>query len=231
MTQLLLDIAPAWLPTPDNFVVARNRELYSALCAALDERGQSQSFYLWGESGSGKTHLLKGMVGRALEQHQDAIYAQGEVPECAGLVAVDDVEALGEDGQIKLFELYNHVRESGGILLVSGQIAPAHLNLREDLRTRLGWGMVYQVHTLNDDEKALALQHHAAQLGLSLPPEVTNYMLRHGRRDLPSLLGVLDALDEACLRLKRPAATVPLLKEVMSGASLGTDRANQDDVF
>jgi DnaA family protein len=86
--------------------------------------------------------------------------------------------------------------------------------LREDLRTRLGWGLVYQVHGLSEPEKVCALEHHARAKGLELPQEVTLYLLRHGRRDLPSLLKVLDALDVQCLCLKRPAS-VSLLKEVM----------------
>jgi DnaA-homolog protein len=77
--------------------------------------------------------------------------------------------------------------------------------------------MVYQVQALSDAEKALALQNHANARGLVLPPEVTQYLLRHGRRDLPALLEVLDGLDEHCLRLKR-TASVPLLKEVMNRA-------------
>jgi DnaA family protein len=140
------------------------------------------------------------------------------VPDAAGLVAVDDAEVLDDAAQIALFELYNRMREQGGLLLVSGTQAPAHLGLRDDLRTRLGWGLVYQVHALSDEEKAEALRQHAGARGFELPHEVTQYLLRHGRRDLPSLLQVLDALDEHCLRLKR-VATVPLLKEVMAGQS------------
>jgi len=106
------------------------------------------------------------------------------------------------------------MREDGGLLLVSGASAPAQLDLRDDLRTRLGWGLVYQVHALNDEEKARALEQHAGARGFTLTQEVTHYLLRHGRRDLPALLAVLDALDAHCLRSKRPAS-VPMLKEVM----------------
>jgi len=126
-----------------------------------------------------------------------------DVPEAAQVVAVDDVALLDDAAQIALFALYNRQRESGGMLLVSGTAAPAHLTLRDDLRTRLGWGLVYQVQALSDEEKALALQQHAQARGFILTPEVTQYLLRHGRRDLPALLSVLDALDEHCLRLQR----------------------------
>ncbi len=217
MTQLLLGIAPEWIPTLENFVAGRNVELLSALRHALAATQGVRGLYVWGDTGSGKSHLLQAAVECARAAGQSAVYACGEVPEAAQVVAVDDVEKLDDAEQVALFALYNRQRESGSMLLVSGSQAPAFLCLRDDLRTRLGWGLVYQVHALNDTEKAQALQHHAQARGFELPNEVTTYLLRHGRRDLPALLATLDALDEHCLRLKR-AASVPLLKEVMHGA-------------
>jgi DnaA family protein len=159
--------------------------------------------------------LLQAVAARAKAAGLTVTCACGAVPAEAEMVAVDDVEKLDEAAQIALFDLYNRMRESGGLLLMSGTQAPAFLDLRDDLRTRLGWGLVYQVHALNDDEKTQALRQHAQARGFELPHEVTAYLLRHGRRDLPALLGTLDALDQRCLRLKR-AASVPLLKEVMA---------------
>jgi len=215
MTQLLLGIAPQWVPTLENFVIGRNLELHAALRHALTSAGGDRGIYLWGEADSGKSHLLQAIVERANELGQSANYACGMVPEAAQVVAVDDVESLDDTAQIDLFALYNCLRESGGMLLVSGSVAPAHLLLRDDLRTRLGWGLVYQIHALNDDEKSQALHSHAQARGFELPVEVTNYLLRHGRRDMPYLLNILDELDEHCLRLKKRAASVPLLKEIM----------------
>jgi DnaA-homolog protein len=213
MSQLLLDISPDSQPTLDNFVVGRNLELLSALRHAL--AGSSERcFYVWGETGSGKSHLLQACVRAAQDMQQNAIYAHGSVPQSAAVAAVDDVEQLDEAAQIALFNLYNQMRDSGGMLLVSGKESPLHLKLRDDLRTRLGWGLVYQVHVLSDEEKAQALVQHAHSRGFVLPSEVTQYLLRHGRRDLPSLMAVLDALDVHSLSLHR-APSVPLLKEVM----------------
>jgi DnaA family protein len=222
LSQLLLDIVPGRQPTLDNFVAGRNLELLSALRHAL-AGGSERCFYLWGASGSGKSHLLQACVSAAQAMQQQAMYVHGSLfPPVMdmGVVAIDDVEQLvasapnGDAAQTGLFNLYNQMRDSGAMLLVSGKESPLHLKLRDDLRTRLGWGLVYQLHVLSDEEKAQALLQHAHSRGLVLSAEVTQYLLRHGRRDLPSLMAVLDALDEHSLRLHR-APSVPLLKEIM----------------
>jgi DnaA family protein len=217
MTQLLLGIVPDWLPTLDNFVPGHNGELLALLRQALVGEGE-RSLYLWGEPGCGKTHLLHAVVAAAQDLGLSVEYASGRVPGVADMVAVDDVERLDATAQVELFALYNRMRERGGLLLTSGQAAPRQLELRDDLRTRLGWGLVYAVHTLTDAEKAEALQRHAQGKGCRVPDDVVHYLLRHGSRSLNSLLGMLDALDERSLRLHRPIS-VPLLREVMQDAS------------
>jgi DnaA family protein len=214
MSQLLLDITPDWWPTLDNFVADGNQELLSGLRHALQNKNGERMFYVWGENGSGKSHLLQAIIGAAQAVDQRAVYAKRSVPDVCSVVAVDDVEQLSDYAQIDLFNLYNQMRDSGGMLLVSGKEAPQNLTVRNDLRTRLGWGLVYQLHGLSDEEKALALQQHARSKGYQLPSEVTQYLLRHGRRDLPSLMAVLDALDAHSLSLHR-TPSVPLLKQIM----------------
>ena len=214
MNQLLLDITPDWWPTFDNFVTGGNCELLSVLQHALSGESGERAIYVWGQSGCGKSHLLQACVSAAQNAHHSAIYAQGFVPELADVVAVDDADTLDDAAQIELFNLYNQMKDRGGMLLVSGSQSPLHLEMRPDLRTRLGWGLVYQVQSLTDEEKAQALTQHAQGRGFTLAPEITHYLLRHGRRDLPSLLDVLDALDAQSLRLHR-APSIPMLKETL----------------
>jgi DnaA family protein len=213
MTQLLLDITPDWWPTFDNFVTGDNQELFSVLQSALSGESRERCIYIWGAEGCGKSHLLQACVSAAQNAHLDAKYSKGFVPEPSEVVAVDDVDILSDAAQIELFNVYNRMRDSGGMLLLSGRESPLHLKVRPDLRTRLGWGLVYQVQPLSDLEKAHALTRHAQERGFTLTHEVTQYLLRHGRRDLPSLLAVLDELDAHSLRQHR-APTIPLLKEV-----------------
>ncbi|MDI1309210.1 MAG: DnaA/Hda family protein [Methylotenera sp.] len=195
MRQLILDIKPAAPPTLLNFIVGRNDEALASLNAVASNTAQSKFIYLWGETGSGKSHLLTAF-------------------ESIDMKVVDNVHLLGNDAQIDLFNTYNQLKESGGTLITAGLHAPTQMGLRDDLATRLAWGLVYQLHPLNDAEKALALQNHAAERGIRLPTEVVDYCLRYLRRDLSTLMATLDALDEWSLTTKKPV-TVPLLRQLL----------------
>jgi DnaA family protein len=93
--------------------------------------------------------------------------------------------------------------------------------LREDLRTRLGWGLIYELHGLSDEEKLDALSKSAESRGLSLSPGVLPYLLTHFRRDMPSLSAMLDALDRYSLETQRPI-TLPLLRELLQSGEATT---------
>ncbi len=194
MKQLLLDIKPAAAPSLDNFIVGRNAEALASLKQAISG-GQPRFIYFWGEKGSGKSHLLSAC-------------------EAISMRVADDVHMLDNDAQIALFNTYNQQKEAGELLICAGLHAPNQMHLRDDLATRLAWGLVYQLQPLNDDEKANALKNHALERGMKLPDEVTDYCLRYLRRDLPSLMAVLDALDEWSLIEKKPV-TVPMLKKLL----------------
>jgi DnaA-homolog protein len=223
MKQLVLDIAPSPPPTLANFVPGRNAELLQTLGNILAGREREHFVYIWGGVGCGKSHLLQGMAELCTRSKLSAAYfacdadtgfIAGSEADC---VMVDDVDRLNANAQIGLFNLYNRIRdESRAFLLVSGPAAPAQLKLkvREDLVTRLGWGLVYQVHELTDEEKAKAMKNHSASRGLDLSQEVCDYLLHHGRRDLPSLMATLDALDSYSLANRRKV-TLPLVRELL----------------
>lgn len=221
MKQLVLNLPSTDLPTLDNFVPGRNRELLHTLRQDAAGMLSERFLYVWGAAGSGCTHLLRATVDAVLRDGGRACYVTAPTEQAEpDMVALDDVERLDATGQIALFDLYNRLREGSGRLLVAGTQPPARLKVRPDLATRLGWGLVFQVHPLDDAEKAAALASHAHARGFDLPHEVSDYLLRHWRRDLPSLLAVLDALDGHSLQVKRPV-TVPLLREVLEGLAVG----------
>lgn len=218
MTQLLLDLQPARPPTLDNFIPGTNRELLARL-NALALPTCFDALYLWGPPGCGKSHLLAAVAQQAIRKRPALLLdcrpasADFSAPS-GGLLIVDDVDALDETAQIALFRIYNTARMIGLGLLLAGSRPPLQLDLREDLRTRIGQMLIYEVKTLDDAEKSAALRRHAEERGLRIDDALFAYLLAHGRRDLPSLMAVLDRLDRLTLERQRPA-TLPLLKEIL----------------
>jgi DnaA family protein len=221
MKQLLLDIAPPPAPTLDNFVPGRNGELVIALYALANGASDERFIYIWGTAGSGCSHLLRAALDAARCNGRRTAWFDAEAAAFDAaddmFCAADDVHSLGGAAQIAMFNLYNRIQGGSGALVAGGNVPPAQLALRADLMTRLASGLVYQVHGLTDDEKSAALRRHAEARGFRLAQEVADYVLRHARRDMPSLLALLDALDRYSLETKR-AITVPLLRELLHAA-------------
>ena len=197
MRQLPLEISPPAAPSLDNFVAGANAEALAAVRALAAGERPEAIVYLWGEPGSGRTHLLRAAT-RANP----------------GLVAADDVETLDPTAQQALFNAINAARDGQTAVIATGGAPPAQLALREDLRSRLAWGLVYQLRAPSDADKAAYLRADAARRGLRLPEEVLAYLLSHLPRDLASLNAVLDALDRYSLASQRPL-TLPLVKEAL----------------
>jgi DnaA family protein len=223
-SQLILELTPAPAPTFETFVPGRNRAAVEALSALAAGRGAERVVYLWGEAGSGKSHLLAATYTATLFSRRAALLVEYLADlDCSvdgtGVVAIDDVDALPEAAQVKVFDLFNRARGAGGAFVAAGTCAPARLPLREDLRTRLLSGLAFQLHALSDDEKAAALTAHAIERGIKLPEEVVAYLLRRLPRDLGTQFAVLEAVDRYALSHKRPV-TLALVREALAALEL-----------
>lgn len=224
MKQLVLDIRPDAPPTLENFVAGANAELLATVSLLATPATAAQlparHIYLWGAPGSGRSHLLRATVDAARAAGRPAHLlgahaVDDHLPETAGaLLAIDDVDRLAPAAQIALFNAFNRARGNGQSLLLSGPAAALGLRLREDLRTRIGQSLIYEVQPLDDAARVEILSTLAARRGLRLADEVVDFLLRHGRRDPASLLAVFDALDRASLERKRPV-TLPLLRAMI----------------
>jgi DnaA family protein len=223
MKQLTLDIAPAPRPTLGNFVVGGNVQLVSALRAALAGGAAERELCLWGPAGCGKTHLLKGVSAFGVEPGAAYIgCASGDSAarfaacDPGMALAIDDVDRLDDAGQIALFNLVNRRNAAGArnALIVSCREPPARTALRADLASRLAQSLVLEVVALSDADKAAALEQHAHLRGIHLAGDVTRYLLTHVKRDLPTLIAVLDALDRFSLEQHRQV-TVPMLRDIL----------------
>ena len=216
MKQLALELAAPPVPTLDNFVVGDNAELVAAL-RALAGGGQSERFiYLWGGSGSGRSHLLRAMQQALRGAGRSARLFEGsaEGVQADDACIADDVQRLDGPAQIALFNVCNILREGSGVLVAAGDLPPARLPLRSDLLTRLAWGLVYEVRALSEEDRRAALRDYAAARGFILPRDVEEYLLARAPRDLSSLRALVDTLDRLSLEQKR-AITVPLARALL----------------
>ncbi|MCA1925419.1 MAG: DnaA regulatory inactivator Hda [Thiobacillus sp.] len=213
MRQLLLDIRPPARPELARFVVGRNDELVAQLTAMLAGTATERAVYVWGVPGSGKSYLLEAWA-HACESVGKQV-ARGGL-EAATVVVADGVDNWDAAQQLAGFAVYDRVRDAGGWWLGAGRAAPAEVPLMPELRTRLGWGLVFQMASLTDADKQAALACHAESLGFRLSPAVADYLLTRGARDMQSLLATLEALDRASLESQRPI-TLPWVRQLLSG--------------
>jgi DnaA family protein len=205
-----------------------NGEVLGAL-RHLSAFASAQSVYLWGPIGCGKSHLLQAMChaastssGRAvsyLPLQEAAVHGPQicEGLESCAMVCIDDLEAVGgdHDWEHGLFALFNRLRDAGRTLVVSGTVAPrASPIVLADLRSRLEWGLVYQLRPLTDEDKRGLLLERGRLRGLTLEAGVVDYVLRHHSRDVCSLCAFMERLDKASLSAHRHV-TIPFVKSLL----------------
>jgi DnaA family protein len=213
MQQLVLNIQPLSTAKLDDIVCGRNAETVAILHEICDG-SFVEPVYLWGPTGCGKS-LMISVLSECLA---NAPIVEGRWPNwpgTSGPLLIDDVEKLSADNQIVAFDRYNRNKAQKHVWVATGSQPPSGLtHLRDDLRTRLGWGLIYQIYPLNDDEKRHALFKRSHQLGFELDPAIADYLLTRYSRDLRQLLSVVDALDRFSLEQQR-RVTLPLLRELL----------------
>ncbi|WP_290872758.1 DnaA regulatory inactivator Hda [Aquabacterium sp.] len=233
MRQIPLDLGPVAVPGLDDFVAGQNTNLLTWLRQWPDVQGPLSPAYIWGSSGAGKTHLLRAMVERALGLGLGVIWLNAQTcqmwdaadPMSPTLALIDECEALSDEHQHLAFNLFiesaspSNPTETGPLyILAAGNVPPVDLPVRDDLRTRLGWGLIFALSGLAEDGVREALRLEAARRGMRLSDELSAYLLTRYSRDLGSLTQLLDRLDRYALAEHR-LITVPLLKQMLAAES------------
>ena len=206
-----------------DFLPGPNAEALTAV-----RQGIEPYLYLWGEHGTGKTHLLLGAARAAQAAGQSALYldlgASTHLPvdlldglEDMDLVCLDDVQSTArlDAWEQALFYLFNQLRDAGRRLLVSGDAPAAELPFDlPDLRSRLTWGPGFRLRPLDDESRLELLYRSAARRGMPLAPAAARYILNHCPRDLHYLESLLDRLDDYSLaQQKKP--TIALIQRAL----------------
>ena len=229
MKQLALDIGLASGPTLARFFAGPNEAALQHLRLWAGEGSQPDTrspvpTYLWGEAGSGKTHLLKAVrqalsdQGASVGWLDASVASAAEFDERWAAVVLDDVHLYSTAQQAMAFNWFvNAISPANGAprwVLAAGNLPPADLPLRDDLRSRMGWGNVFHLQRLCEAELRAVLRQQAGARGVHLGDDVMDYMLKRFARDLGSLVALLERLDRHALRTQR-ALTIPLLKDML----------------
>jgi DnaA family protein len=220
---LAIGIDPAH--TFDSFIAGANALALSHLRAMSPSVATASStpapVYLWGASGTGKTYLLRSLAQHWQEQGgRLGWFSAGDAApwlfdEAWSLVIFDECERFDAAQQQSAFAMFVEATTAGVAVAAAGRLPPVDLPLRDDLRTRLGWGHVLALQPLGEAESRAALRREADRRGIFLSDDVMDYLLTRFARDLKHLMGLLDRLDEFALSHKR-GVTVPLLKQMLA---------------
>ena len=228
MKQIPLDIGLVPRPRLDTWVAGPNAQVLAHVQQLVTHPlATAAPTYIWGDEGSGKTHLLLGALQELQEQGLTAGWLDADTI-CSGYVLefdprwsavfMDDVDLYNDEQQHTAFNWFiNAMAPLQGEprwVLAAGSLPVTDLPLREDLRTRLGWGQVYALQPLGDDDVRAALRRAAAERGIVLSDEVPHFMLKRFSRDLGSLNELLGMLDGYSLETRRNI-TIPLLKQML----------------
>jgi DnaA family protein len=216
--------------TFEDFFPGNNPEIINHLKKCAEGTGERQ-IYLWGLSGTGKSHLLQACCQQAQNSQLDSFYfsLSANLPnpsllnglDSFDIVCFDNIEHIAGNSlwEFAFFNFFNLQRDQGQALILSASCPPNKIAIElPDLKTRLNWGLTLKLQSLTDTDKITALIFKADQMGIEISDQVGRFLLTHYDRDLPSLWVMLTKLDQESLAAKRKL-TIPFLKQIMSAES------------
>jgi DnaA family protein len=220
LKQIPLAIGLPPIFTFENFLPGANSAALAHLQALRSAGVGAPPVFVWGSAGSGKTHVLRALAhvwqaaGAQVAWYDADTCLPWELPSQPSLLLLDDCDRFDAGQQHAAFALFVEAATHGLAVVASGNAPPVDLDLREDLRTRLGWGPTFGLQPLSEQETRSALHREADRRGILLGDEVIDYLLSRFARDLKNLMRLLDRLDQFALAAKR-AVTVPLLRKML----------------
>lgn len=205
--------------TFDRFVLGKSNELACAAARRITET-ETVSFnplYLYGGVGLGKTHLMHAIAWRLKETqpHRKVLYLSAEKFmyqfiralrfrdsvtfkeqfRSVDVLMIDDIQFIsGKDStQEEFFHTFNALIDQNKQIIISADKSPNELDgIQERLKSRLGWGLVADIHPTNYELRLGILKAKADQLGANIPPKVLEFLAHKIASNVRELEGALN---------------------------------------
>ncbi len=207
--------------TFENFIVGKPNELAFAAArrVAESEKVPFNPLFLYGGVGLGKTHLMHAIAWhitkkspgkkvlylsaekfmyqfiRALRQRDTVAFK--DLFRSVDVLMIDDVQFIGgkESTQEEFFHTFNALVDQNRQVIISADKSPSDLEgLEERMRSRLGWGLVVDIHPTDIELRINILTAKADQLKVKIPQDVLEFLAHKITSNVRELEGALNRL-------------------------------------
>lgn len=205
-----------------NYHAQDNQQTLTLLLDFLNDEKLCGSCYIWGERGTGKSHLLYASCKQIpssvyiplldLQLQPDVLTAVVKYR----LVCIDDIDAVAcqTDWESQLLILLENTEKNGNLLVLTGDRPPVDLHFESnDLVNRLQGRRVFKLSSASDQTKVRMLVDRANERGLTVEPAVAEFIMRRHARDTHSLMRLFNRVAQASLESRR-RITIPFLREL-----------------
>ena len=227
--------------TFDNFIVGKPNELAYAAAqrVAQSEVVSFNPLFLYGGVGLGKTHLMHAVAWNIKKRNpkKNVVYLTAEKFmyqfikalrfknimsfkeqfRSVDVLMIDDVQfIIGKDNtQEEFFHTFNTLIDKKRQIIISADKSPADLDGLEDrLKSRLGWGLVADIHPLTYELRLGILQAKAEQKSLNLKQEVMEFLANKITNNVREMEGALNRLAVHA-SIQDSEISVDLVKDVL----------------
>lgn len=236
--------------TFDNFVVGKSNELAHAAAYRVAEADTVpfNPLFLYGGVGLGKTHLMHAIAWhiRRRKPHKRVIYLSAEKFmyqfiralrnkstmafkeqfRSVDVLMVDDVQFIigKESTQEEFFHTFNALADQNRQVILSADKSPSDLEgLEERMRSRLGWGLVADIHPTTYELRLGILQSRAEQSGVEIPQKVLEFLAHRIASNVRELEGALTRITAHATLVGRPV-TLESAQELLKDLLRANDR-------
>ncbi len=247
-TQITSKLDPRF--TFENFVVGKPNELAFAAArrVADSETVPFNPLFLYGGVGLGKTHLMHAIAWQVKKKDpsKKVLYISAEKFmyqfiralrykttmafkeqfRSVDLLMIDDVQFISgkESTQEEFFHTFNALVDQNRQVVISADKSPSDLEgLEERLRSRLGWGLVADIHPTTYELRLGILQSKAEQLNADIPQDVLEFLAHKVSSNIRELEGALNRIVAHASLVGRPV-TLENTQEVLQDLLRASDR-------